>query len=86
MPVLQLLVSFWVLMHFVLGLTMVQGDSSQSRFEATLRAKERRLRKAVIAYTGAASDFTGNSLAYMPARLFMIMPLQSPKLHSFYHR
>ncbi|KAF7759783.1 hypothetical protein Agabi119p4_11478 [Agaricus bisporus var. burnettii] len=34
------------------------GDSSQSRFEATLRAKERRLRKAVIAYTGAASDFT----------------------------
>ncbi|KAF5345807.1 hypothetical protein D9756_010889 [Leucocoprinus leucothites] len=34
------------------------GNSTESRFDATLLAKERLIRKAIASYVGAASDFT----------------------------
>ncbi len=41
-------------------MTSVQAFSSETKFDVNVRQKERLLRKALVAYIGSASEFTGS--------------------------
>lgn len=45
--------------HSMDFLDMVTGYGTETKFETSVRHKERLLRKSIIGYIGTASDFTG---------------------------
>lgn len=61
------------------------GFGNRSKFEIKVQRKERSLRKSVVSYIGASSEFTGKNLA-VALDVVADFVFQNQKLLSFYHR
>ena len=66
----------------------ILGHGGKSKFDVKVQREERLLRKSVIAYIGAAGDFTGSlTFCFKHTCRSLTMPyLQSRKLPLFCHR
>lgn len=60
MPQSPRLVSMVSCLNTVCALLIISGHGSESKFDVSVQRKEALLRKAMIVYLGASSQFTGN--------------------------
>lgn len=62
---------------YVTYITSNLGHGSETKFDLKVRHKERLLRKVMVAYLGAASDFTGKHRPVRPATMTLTCEIRT---------